>query len=323
MTVQLSSPRPFLGADERLVDAVTQVLTGCGLSLRATDSQEWQLSTAGRTGTARIDEGWLVVDFPPPRGRAPSPLRTLERNAELTGNAKHVLLDDGVIRLRAEVPLDEANGCGAAGTARQVRDAAAGLASALGASNAATACSADAPGEAGSDSEAPSSDPGALCSEADWSYNERASGCFHVDLDVPGGAFHQAAVRRDGERIVQRLELIAEDTVAREGAAGVAIAALLLRVSGVVRMARAASWRADRGRAWGFEVQLPGTTTVGAFVHGLAALSVACGLSGREVRALAEDPALARHYLEIRHRRLVPKRRAHQRRLGAAHPAAR
>ncbi|MGD2151941.1 MAG: hypothetical protein PVG79_01655 [Gemmatimonadales bacterium] len=318
MTVQLSSPRPFLGADERLVDAVTQVLSGCGLSLRATDSQEWQLSIAGRRGTARIDEGWLVLDFPPPRGRAPSPLRALESNAELRGNAKHVLLDEGTMRLRAEVSLDEANGCGAAGTARQVRDAVAGLASALGASNAGTAS----PGQAGSESEASSSDPGALCREAAWSYNERASGCLHVDLDVPGGAFYQAAVRRDGERIVQRLELIAEEAAACEGVAGAAIAALLLRVSGVVRMARATSWRSDRGRAWGFEVQLPGTTTVGAFVHGLAALSVACGLSGREVRALANDPVLARHYLEIRHRRLVPKRRAPQRRLGAANATA-
>lgn len=87
-------------------------------------------------------------------------------------------------------------------------------------------------------------------------------------------------------------------------------------------MARAVSWESDAGRSWGFEVQLPGTITVATFVHGLSALSVACGLCGREVRALAHDPELARLYLEIRHRRLMPKKSELRRRFSEAGAAA-
>ncbi|NIN71008.1 MAG: hypothetical protein GTO46_03540 [Gemmatimonadetes bacterium] len=311
-----------LGIDDRLVAAVTEALSGCGLSLRGSGSQEWQLSMARRRGIARIDDGWLVLEFPPARGRTPSPLRTLERNAELSGSAKHVLLTDGSLRLRAEVPADEPPGPEAAGLAPQIREAVAGLASAMRASMPRTSSANETPSDSGAEEGAPSSDPCTLCGEAGWSYSERSSGRLHVDLDVPGGAFYQAAVRRTGGQIVQRVELFADGEAATESLVGPAIAALLLSVSAVVRLVRAVSWRSDAGPAWGFEVQLPGTTTVGAFVHGLSALSVACGLCGREVRALAQDPVLGRRYLEIRHRRLMPKGRALRRRSGAAQAAA-
>lgn len=322
MTARLSNPRPFLEADEGPVVAVTEALSGYGLSVRATDSKAWQLSIASRRGVARIDDGWLVLEFPPPRGRAPSPLRTLERNAELRGNAKHVLLVDGSALLRAEVPVEEAFGRGAAGIAWQVREAVAGLVSAIAASTSCTSSTGEAPSDGGGENGASSSDPGALCGEADWSYSERSSGRLHVDLDVAGGAFYQAAVERDAGHIMQRVELLAEGDAATESLAGSAIAALLLSVSGVVRMARAVSWESDAGLSWGFEVQLPGTTTVGTFIHGLSALSVACGLCGREVRALAHDPELARLYLEIRHRRLMPKKSELRRRFSEAGAAA-
>lgn len=322
MTARLSNPRPFLEADEGPVVAVTEALSGYGLSVRATDSKAWQLSIASRRGVARIDDGWLVLEFPPPRGRAPSPLRTLERNAELRGNAKHVLLVDGSALLRAEVPVEEAFGRGAAGIAWQVREAVAGLVSAIAASTSCTSSTGEAPSDGGGENGASSSDPGALCGEADWSYSERSSGRLHVDLDVAGGAFYQAAVERDAGHIMQRVELLAEGDAATESLAGSAIAALLLPVSGVVRMARAVSWESDAGRSWGFEVQLPGTITVATFVHGLSALSVACGLCGREVRALAHDPELARLYLEIRHRRLMPKKSELRRRFSEAGAAA-
>jgi hypothetical protein len=311
-----------LGTDDRLVAAVIEALSGCGLSLRTNGSQEWQLSMARRRGIARIADGWLVLEFHPPRGRTPSPLLTLERNAELSGSAKHVLLIDGSLRLRAEVPAEEPLDPEAAGLALQVREAVAGLASAMGASTPRTSSTNETPSDSGAEEGASSSDPCTLCGEAGWSYSERSSGRLHVDLDVPGGAFYQAAVQRAGRHIVQRVELFADDEAANDSLAGSAIAALLLSVSAVVRMVRAVSWRSAARPAWGFEVQLPGTTTVGTFVHGLSALSVACELCGREVRALVHDPVLARRYLEIRYRRLMPKRRALQRRSRAAQATA-
>jgi hypothetical protein len=322
MTARLATPRPFPEDDDGLAAAVIKALSDCGLSVPATGSTDWQLSIAGRRGSARVDDGWLVLEFPPPRGRAPSLFRLLGRNVELRGNAKHVLLADGSLRLRAEVPVEETLGRGAAGVAEQVREAVAGLASALGAPSSGTSSPGEVTADGGAEDGAPSSDPGTLCAEADWPHSERSSGRVHVDLDVPGGTFYQAVVGLVAGRIVQRVELFAEGGTGTESLASLAIAALLLSTSGVVRMARAASWNSDLGAAWGFEVQLPGTTTVGAFGHGLSALSVACGLCGREVRALACDPALARRYIELRHRRLMPKQRELLRHLSAANAAA-
>lgn len=317
-----SADFPFTEPDDGPAVAVTEALGGYGLNVRATDPKEWQLSMANRKGVARIDDGWLVLEFPPPRGRAPSPLRILERNAELSGNTKYVLLADDSVRLRAEVPIEEAYVRGAAGIAAQAREAVADLASALGASTPSVTSMIDAPGDAGGENGASSFDPKTLCNEVDWPHSERSSGRLHVDLDVVGGAFYQAAVERNGGRIVQRVELVAEGDVATESLTGLAIAALLLTVSGAVRMVRAVSWESGSGQTWGFEVQLPETTTVATFAHGLSALSVACGLCGREVRALAHDPALARLYLEIRYRRLMPKKRELRRRSSEARAAA-
>lgn len=322
MTRHLSKPHPFLGADDGLVAAVTEALSDCDPIVKAADSKEWQLSIASRRGTACIDDGWLVLEFPPPRGRTPSPPQILGRNAGLRGNAKHVLLPDGSLRLRAEVPADEALDPEAAPLAQQVREAVAGLASAMGPPTSPASSTNGAPSDGGTKNGASSSDPGTLCGETDWSYSERTSGRIYVDLDIPGGAFYQATIERDIERIVQRVELLAERDAATDSLTGSAVAALLLSVSGVVRMARAVSWESDAGLSWGFEVQLPGTTTVGTFIHGLSALSVACGLCGREVRALAQDPALARRYLEIRHRRLMPKKKEFRRRFSEASAAA-
>ncbi len=322
MTARLSSSRPFIGADDERVAAVVQALRDCGLSVKATDPNAWQLSLTSRRGVAHIDDGWLVLEFPPPRGRAPSPLRTLGRNGELSGNAKYVLLVDGSVRLRAEVPLEEPLSPKAAGLTQQVREAVTGLAAAMGASTSSASSTQEMPGDGGDEDRAPSSDPSTLCGQADWSYSERSSGRIHVDLDVPGGAFYQAAVERDAGRIVLRVELLSASDPATGVLAGPAAAALLLCVSGLVRMARAVSWESDLGASLGFEVQLPDTTTVGAFVHALSALSVTCGLCGREVRALADDPALALRYLEIRHRRLMPKKRDLRRHFSEAGAAA-
>jgi hypothetical protein len=316
MTVPLASPRPFPEDGEELAVTVTKALSACGLGVQATGSTEWQLSIAGRRGSARVDDGWLVLEFPPPRGRAPSLFCLLERNVELRGGARYVLLADGSLHLRAEVPVKEPTGRGTAGVAEQVRAAIAGLAS--GASSSGNSSADEAAGDGGAADCAPSSDPGTLCAEVGWPHSERSSGRVHVDLDVPGGAFYQAVVGRAAGCIVQRAELFTEGGTGTESLARLAIAALLLSTSGAVRMARAASWNSDVGATWGFEVQLPGTTTVGDFGHGLSALSVACGLCGREVRALACDPALARRYIEFRHRRLMPKRRELRRHLNAA-----
>jgi hypothetical protein len=301
MTAFASTDYPFLTPDVGLAAAIAEALADCGVCVDDAGAREWKLSIGRKRGVARQIGRWLVLEFPAPRGRAPGPLRVLDRNAKLRGTAKYVLLADGSFRLRAEVPVKGAMNGGFAGFAALLSESVAGLADALGAP---VSHATDEKG-AGDESE---TDLRSLCEEARWPYSERSSGSVHVDLDTPSGAFYQAALLRDGARVIQRVRLYTDGGAADEHPAELAIAALLLSVASVVRMARAAWTESDRGTVWGFEVQLPGTTSVATFDHGLSSLAVACDLCGREVRALADDPALARSYLELRHPRLLPKK---------------
>ena len=75
---------------------------------------------------------------------------------------------------------------------------------------------------------------------------------------------------------------------------------LLLHASHFLRMVRAAARAAEAGTVYGWEVVLDPEAGAPELQHALAALSVACRLSAREVPALEQDDGLARRYLTLR-----------------------
>jgi hypothetical protein len=136
-----------------------------------------------------------------------------------------------------------------------------------------------------------------LCSAAGWRPVERPGGQAAVALDVPG-VFLQALIapRKQGGLAVQ---------VALENAEGVpsvcrrALHVLLLSACRTVRMARALAGNRDEEADYRWEVVLDDAPGASALGHALAALSVACRLSAREVTAFY-DETIARNYLAVR-----------------------
>ena len=280
----------------------------------------WEITCGDRQGTALLSDHWFVIDFPPGRGRPRRPIRLLAQNAQLPGNAKHVL-DGGSVRIRAEIPLDEPGAQDSDELEALVRQ------SVLGVSRALAADEINVPPKARLDSSAASpvaeqrASPARLCAAAGWSFSERSGGRISVDLDVADNAYHKADVEQcpGGIRISVNPNRgdPAVETTSRQ-----AVAALMLSGSGSVRMVSAISRRSNGKPATGhdtlFRVELPSTTSSSTFAHSLSALSVACDVCAREVRALAEDPGLARAFLQACHPSALPSPKPRGRPMRAA-----
>jgi len=109
-----------------------------------------------------------------------------------------------------------------------------------------------------------------------------------------GLEFHQAVLTVDGSALRISVPLTT-DGASRPAVCHTAVAALALRASAVVRVARAAAVNTELC----FEVVLadaPAATEVG---HALAALSVACRMSARATGVLADDEVVAGRYLTL------------------------
>lgn len=144
---------------------------------------------------------------------------------------------------------------------------------------------------------APETGLGALVAEAGWAFVQRAAGRLAIDLGVPG-QFHQAIVEpRNAGGCRVRVELARLGDVADETRAAVAV--LLLTVAHVVRFVRAGAEPLDGTTAVFVEVDIESAATSPEIHHALSALSVACRMAGREVKALM-DLDLARSYLAAR-----------------------
>jgi hypothetical protein len=170
------------------------------------------------------------------------------------GGARFAARSTGGFAVRADVALDAD-----ADLERRVRDAVDGLRVAIACSNeqrahGPVARAADEDGTLG-----------ASCRATGWTIRERGPGTVAVDLEVPG-AVHQALVerRRDG-RVSASVRILdpGEEDAAMSAVCRQALGVLLVRVSGAVRMVRAAAdgdgdtaprievviERADRARA--------------------------------------------------------------------------
>ncbi len=288
----------FLFQEDELTALIAGEL-GCYGRLRPdVGPQRWLFSLSRRKGIALIRDGWIVIEFQP-RGRPPAPQRLLERNLNLTGNAKYRLCDAGVVRLVAEIPVDGVPLHGLSGFGQHIREAVVGLAAALG------AALPKLPEDITEVSDAHAVSVAELCTESGWAFDDRGDGQICVALECAGDAFYQASVELHPGRIVLGVTPFRGVAAPASESSRLAVAALFLSISGSVRMARAVAWPSDHGPVPGFQVDLPVTTSAAALGHGLASLSVACDEGGQEAIALADDSSLAEAYLEIRHPQLL------------------
>lgn len=298
MTDRWATRYPTANGADDLEKAVGAALGAYGVPLKR--SGQWRLALPKRKGTARMDEHWLVLELRLRRGRKLAPFALLERNAALMGNAKHVMLGDASIRLRADVPVRGVPIRGPCGIATPIREAVAALAHAGGALLPLAPTVYEPSGVARRDA-VERADLARLCGESGWPYTQRFGGSLGVDLEVSGRAFYQAIVsHQPSDRIRLGVDLVRGGEVAGAEQHKLAVAVLLLSVNGLVRMARAIIRQTDQRFSAGFEASLSSRPSLAEFVHALSALSIACDMCGREVEALMEDAALARSFLEIR-----------------------
>jgi hypothetical protein len=139
-------------------------------------------------------------------------------------------------------------------------------------------------------------DLASLCSAAQWPGIERESGVVAVDLGVRDPVCRALLQVRSDGRIAASVDLEG-DPVGDDGPPPVcrqALAMLLLRMNGSVRMARATV----AGGAPRIEVVFDDAPAPVELRHALAALSVACRITAREAEILARHEDVARRYLE-------------------------
>lgn len=134
-------------------------------------------------------------------------------------------------------------------------------------------------------------DLAARCAESGWPYVERPEGAFVTDLGVPD-AYLPALIEARADGIALGAELA---VVPAAGERRAALVALLLRVNGAFRLARAVL-RGPEPRAL-LEVVLPRTSGAAELGEALAALAVAARGCAREAQLVAADETIARVFL--------------------------
>jgi hypothetical protein len=127
-----------------------------------------------------------------------------------------------------------------------------------------------------------------LCEEAGWPSARQQEGKLIVDLETRGG-YHSASVWKEPSGTLKASARVADLRDIPE-AVRPGIGAALLLAAGAFRMVRAAVY----GDGIVFETSLD-TASTGDIQHALSALSVACGLSCREIGLLRDDAAAQRY----------------------------
>jgi hypothetical protein len=267
------------------------------LTAAALEQNSRQLDTVGNSSwrlqprdavrcfvNATLEGNWLVLTAHDSLGLIAdaAPRDLLQRCAGLPGFAKFALMPDGSLQLRAELPLiEEANLAG------RIRETCEGFESAFTVYNfSKTACVPETP--------ANKTDLKRLCTEAGWSFVERGPEKLLVELESPEG-FRQATMVPTADGVHLSCELVSCGLLGGESRE--AIAAFLLSVSGVVRLARAALV-ADVAQ---LEVAFLAPPCAAEISSALESLSVGCSLCGEEIKML-QDPAIARQFLALRER---------------------
>ena len=275
--------------------AIAMALGKCADAVDLSAPGRWAFTLSNGTdlaARARVDDGWLLLTAALGDGSV-SPARSWELlrwNAVLDGGARFaVRAGRPGLCVCAELPLDDE-----VDLPRRVLEACGGLKVA----NERLVCAPDGAGDAMTSvaSEGTSADLPCLCRESGWSFVEREGRRLGVDLDVPG-AFQQAIVEPRGRGVavtVPVLEAAGPSPSVCEQALGL----LLLRVCGIVRMARAAADLGDGVPQARFEVVFGSRPCAAELAHAFAALSVACRIACREAAVLWSDATVAGAYVE-------------------------
>lgn len=218
----------------------------------------------GRTLPAQSTDRWLLCDSP---AAAAAPGELLAQNAALRPPLKLVWDAAWDTRLRVEWPVESAH---------QAVETVPRLASLLVAETAGPSGAA----------------LFALAESAGWPATQRNEQVCAVTLEADAHATALLAARDGAVRaVVEMARLSDAPDVCRE-----AVAVLLLRVAGDVRFVRSVL---AEGCAW-LEAAYPVTPDAAELGEGLAALSVAWRMSGREAALLAADTDLAADFLTLR-----------------------
>lgn len=139
-------------------------------------------------------------------------------------------------------------------------------------------------------------DLAALCSEAGYEFHPRRAGGGSVSLDAPpeGGL---AVLTPQGTGLHVAVDF---QPLENAGAAShAAIARLLLRAAGQVRLVRPVLTEAHGALVPRFEIVFSAPPSVPLLGHGLGALSTVAALTAGECLALLGDEAVAREYLAM------------------------
>jgi hypothetical protein len=224
----------------------------------------------------------------------------LAQNVELAGGVKFTLADDPPLPcLAAEIPFDEDE----SGLGARISRACDGFSQAwLGFTGG------QCPGEPDLEDPPATSDKArsnelafdfvAVCKETGWPATERPGNQVAVELDVPG-CFCQALVQPMGrEGLHFGVDMAAASAVSVTSRH--AISVVLLHACEILRMARAVTRTAGGNTTYGWEVSLDRIAGARDVEYALGALSIACGLSVREVSVFQQDESLARRYLMLR-----------------------
>ena len=269
---------------------VAECLSTHGRGLRQIGWGHWELALPPdevHRAIARIQEDWLLLEVPLLSGQARQASRQalefelLNRNAQLAGLAKFAReSSDGGISVHAEIPL-------AAGfdVQRAIERSLHGLGTALINSNRSPHQAMSAGPEPVASESALSAEAKANCEEAGWATQDHDGGRLSITLDTRG-EYYQAVF--DPCSIIGGHRLLVE-LAAAEAYSPVCqrpLAVLLLTTTRAVRMVRAIAGQRDARTTLGLEVSLMDSVGATALDCSLSALSVACDLCGREVRAL-------------------------------------
>jgi len=262
--------------------------------------RSWMLAVANGSRVriaASVDDPFLLFDAPAPTAsssdQAPQWLRW---NTTLAGNAKFALVPrPWHLSLRTEMPIDDDANMSAriAETVRGLHQACQLLA-AKGPSSAdlLTACTTASADDSGHFE----ASLFALLRETGWSFQERADGAAAVELALRGGPC-RVLMEENATGLRAAVEFLRVDSLAANSR--LAIAALLLGVSGTLRLARPYAVDAEDQFTCGFEVRFAGATTAGELEHALEALAVACWACKEEVHSLL-DNSVAETFMAIR-----------------------
>lgn len=272
---------------------VDEALRTIGKRVRNTRPGCWTFRSTdhgSRRVRATIQQEWLCLEAALPRRRKsvlPEELTFwLQRNSSLQGGARFALQEDlRQVTLLAEISLEEDS----EHLPQRLAAACHGFGQALSDSTESSLR------EEGNDADT-SSPLGDLCREAGWAFNERSGGRVAVPLRGDD-RFEQAVLEINESGAVQAYVELGSATSASVPAR-IATSVLLLRAARWLRLARPIARSEDGTTVFAWQGVIHPPLAAGDLSNMLAALSVACQVSNREVRSLQEE-SIARSFLEL------------------------